>query len=129
MTQKIIQAVKAIAAGWQEKLRLGNLDIWRDWGRAPDYVEAMHLMLQAEKAEDYVIATGTTHSLGQFADAAFAGFGLASEERLEIISSLMRPSDLSYSAMDPGKILRQLGWKSRLKLEEIVRKMNDGSLM
>ena len=129
VTQKIIQGVKAIAAGTQEKLRLGNLDIWRDWGWAPDYVEAMHLMLQAEKAEDYVIATGTTHSLGQFADAAFAAFGIDSEERLEITSSLMRPSDLSYSAMDPGKIHRQLGWKSGLGLEEIVRKMNDGSLM
>ena len=129
VTQKIIQGVKAIAAGTQEKLRLGNLDIWRDWGWAPDYVEAMHLMLQAEKAEDYVIATGTTHSLGQFADAAFAAFGIDSEERLEITSSLMRPSDLSYSAMDPGKIHRQLCWKSGLGLEEIVRKMNDGSLM
>ncbi len=129
VTQKIIQGVKAIAEGGKEKLKLGNLDIWRDWGWAPEYVEAMHLMVQAEKATDYVIATGTTYSLGHFAHAAFAAFDLDSEEWLEITSSLMRPSDLSYSAMDPGMIHRQLGWKSGIGLEEIVRKMHDDTLM
>jgi GDPmannose 4,6-dehydratase len=123
VTQKIIQGVKAIAAGKQEKLQLGNLDIWRDWGWAPEYVEAMHRMLQAEQAADYVIATGTSHSLGQFADAAFALGGLLAQERLEVTSSLMRPADLSYSAMDPSLIERNLNWKPTHELEAIVAKM------
>jgi GDPmannose 4,6-dehydratase len=104
VTQKIIQGVKAIAEGKQEKLVLGNLDIWRDWGWAPDYVEAMHLMLQAEKPQDYVIASGKSHSLREFVNAAFAHAGLDPQDRLEANSRLMRPTDLSYSAMDPVMI-------------------------
>ncbi len=128
VTQKIIQGVKAIAAGKQEKLVLGNLDIWRDWGWAPDYVEAMHRMLEAEKPQDYVIASGKSHSLREFVDAAFAQVGLDPQDRLEVNSCLLRPTDLSYSAMDPGKIASRLGWRPRLELPDIVRRMSTDAL-
>ena len=128
VTQKIIQGVKAIAEGKQEKLVLGNLDIWRDWGWAPEYVEAMYGMLQAEESQDYVIASGMTHSLREFVDAAFEHAGLEPQGRLEVNSGLMRPTDLSYSAMDPGKIERALGWKANLKLEAVVARMMESSI-
>ena len=128
VTQKIVQGVKAIAAGKQEKLQLGNLDIWRDWGWAPDYVEAMHRMLQAEKNQDYVIASGKSHSLREFVDAALANAGLDPQDRLEANSSLMRPTDLSYSAMDPSMIERVLDWKANLNLEAVVAKMMEEAI-
>jgi GDPmannose 4,6-dehydratase len=123
MTQKIIQGVKAIATGSKVKLKLGNLDIWRDWGWAPEYVEAMHRMLQAEKAEDYVIATGKSHSLEEYVNAAFSLGSLDPQERLEVDSELMRPTDLRYSAMDPKKIAKELDWRASHDLEDIVEKM------
>jgi len=128
VTQKIIQGVKAIAEGKQEKLVLGNLDIWRDWGWAPDYVEAMNKMVQAEHPQDYVIASGKSHSLREFVDAAFAHAGLDPQERLAVTSSLMRPTDLSYSAMDPGKINSVLSWRSSLELSDIVDRMFSDAL-
>jgi GDPmannose 4,6-dehydratase len=128
VTQKIIQGVKAIAEGKQEKLVLGNLDIWRDWGWAPEYVEAMHRMLQAEKNQDYVIASGKSHSLREFVDAALANAGLDPQDRLEANSSLMRPTDLSYSAMDPSMIERVLDWKANLNLEAVVAKMMEEAI-
>jgi GDPmannose 4,6-dehydratase len=129
VTQKIIQGVMAIAEGKQEKLVLGNLDIWRDWGWAPDYVEAMYRMLQAEETQDYVIASGMTHSLREFVDAAFEHAGLDPQDLLEVNSGLMRPTDLSYSAIDPSKIKRALGWKANLGLEEVVAKMIEGAIL
>jgi GDPmannose 4,6-dehydratase len=128
VTQKIIQGVKAIAEGKQAKLQLGNLDIWRDWGWAAEYVEAMHRMLQAGQPNDYVIASGMSHSLREFVDAAFEHVGLDSQDQLEIASTLMRPSDLRYSAIDPSKIAEELGWRSGIKLPEIVRKMSSNTL-
>lgn len=123
VTQKIIQGVKAIKAGQQEKLRLGNLDIWRDWGWAPDYVEAMYLMLQKEDPRDYLIASGNTHSLAELTELAFAMAGLSAEDHVESSEALMRPSDLTYSAMDPSRIREELGWSSRHSIQEIVGKM------
>jgi GDPmannose 4,6-dehydratase len=128
VTQKIIQGVKAIAEGKQEKLVLGNLDIWRDWGWAPEYVEAMHRMLQTEEPQDYVIASGKSHSLREFVDAAFEHAGLYPQDRLEVNSGLMRPTDLSYSAMDPGKINSVLSWRSSLELSDIVDRMFSDAL-
>jgi GDPmannose 4,6-dehydratase len=127
VTQKIIQGVKAIAAGKQEKLQLGNLDIWRDWGWAPEYVVAMHLMLQSEQPRDYVIASGTSHSLGDFAAAAFEQADLVAAEKMETSQALMRPSDISYSAIDPGRISRDLDWRHHHGLKEIVEKMYKNS--
>ncbi len=128
VTQKIIQGVKAIAAGKQEKLVLGNLDIWRDWGWAPEYVEAMHRMLQAHKPRDYLIASGKSHSLREFVDAAFDHAGLDPKDQLEVNGDLMRPSDLCYSAIDPGRITRELSWKSSLGLQDIVERMSTNTL-
>jgi GDPmannose 4,6-dehydratase len=104
---------------------LGNLDIWRDWGWAPEYVEAMYRMLQAETSQDYVIASGMTHSLREFADAAFEHAGLDPQDLLEVNSGLMRPTDLSYAAIDSSKIGTSLKWHSGQSLNEIVNKMQE----
>jgi GDPmannose 4,6-dehydratase len=123
VTQKIIQGVRAIAAGSQQKLVLGNLDVWRDWGWAPDYVEAMHRMLSLERPQDFLIASGTTHSLRQLVETAFALAGLEVDEWLVQSGDLLRPSDLTYSAMDPSGIATACGWKSNHTLQQIVEKM------
>ena len=123
VTQKIIDGVKAIKAGRASKIQLGNLDIWRDWGWAPDYVHAMQLMLQAEQPGDYLIASGITTSLRQFAQAAFAVADLDMAEHLESVEALKRPADLSYSALDPSRIKADLGWVSKRTVSEIVVKM------
>jgi GDPmannose 4,6-dehydratase len=129
VTQKIIAGVKAIKAGQARTIQLGNLDIWRDWGWAPEYVEAMVLMLQAAQPEDYLIASGTTTSLRDFAQAAFAAADLDLSNHLESVEALMRPADLTYSAMDPGRIAVRLGWRSQLPVDEIVAKMYNGVLL
>ena len=124
VTQKIIQGVKAIAAGKQEKLVLGNLDIWRDWGWAPEYVEAMYRMVrQDEKPKDFLIASGQTHSLGQLVNIAFEMAGLNAEDWIEVSGDFMRPSDLSYSAMNPAKMATEFNWKPASGLRDIVTKM------
>lgn len=128
VTQKIIQGVKAISEGKQEKLVLGNLDIWRDWGWAPDYVEAMHRMLQAEKPMDFLIASGKTNSLRELVAAACRVAGFKAEERVEASDDLLRPTDLTYSGMDPRLIEYQLDWKSAHTLEQTVHKMYNGIL-
>jgi GDPmannose 4,6-dehydratase len=127
VTQKIITTVRAIKAGAQKDLRLGNLDIWRDWGWAPEYVQAMHLMLQQGSPADFIIATGTTNSLRTFVDTAFAAVGLNANDYLQTDSNLLRPSDLKYSAMDPSRINTTLGWKARLSLPEIIEQMIEDS--
>jgi GDPmannose 4,6-dehydratase len=128
VTQKIIEGVKMIKAGKQDKLQLGNIEVWRDWGWAPDYVKAMYLMLQADRAEDYLIASGTTVSLKHFVRSAFDSAGLEIGDYLESLDTFKRPSDLSYSAMNPAKINRELGWSSTRSIEEIVDKMYSGEM-
>ena len=128
VTQKIVMGVKAIAEGKQEKLVLGNLDIWRDWGWAPEYVEAMHKMLQAEKPQDFLIASGKTNSLRELVAAACRVAGLKAEERIEACQDLLRPTDLTYSEMDSRLIEQKCGWKSAHALEEIILKMHNGIL-
>ncbi len=88
----------------------------------------MHKIVQAKKPQDYVIVSGLSHSLREFVDAAFAHAGLDPQDRLEVTSSLMRPTDLSYSAMDPGKINSVLSWRSSLKLSDIVDRMSTDAL-
>jgi GDPmannose 4,6-dehydratase len=129
VTQKIISTVLAIKAGAQQYLCLGNIDIWRDWGWAPEYVQAMHLMLQQDNPADFIIATGITNSLRDFVDAAFAAVGLNSSDHLQTDSTLLRPSDLKYSAMDPTRIYSALGWKASLGLPEIIERMIAGSIV
>lgn len=123
VTQKIIEGVRAIKAGTANTIQLGNLDIWRDWGWAPDYVKAMHLILQAKKPADYLIASGTTTSLRQFAHEAFQAANLDIPQHLESVEALKRPADLLYSSMDPTLIHAELGWVSNRSIEEIVGKM------
>ncbi len=123
VTQKIVAAACRIANGNQEKLMLGNIDIQRDWGFAPDYVEAMYLMLQQDAPEDFVIATGTTISLSNFIAEAFEVLGL--DWRAHVISDpfLRRPTDISISRANPSKAREKLGWIAQTNVREVVRLM------
>lgn len=123
VTQKIIQGVKRIKAGEISTITLGNLEIWRDWGWAPEYTQAMHLMLQSDEPEDFLIASGRTTSLKSFVDRAFAAAGLRSADHLELDVTMLRPNDLDYSAMNPSRIEKCLGWKAETNLDQIVEKM------
>jgi len=128
VTQKIIEGVRTIKAGLAQTIELGNLDIWRDWGWAPDYVRAMVLMLQPERPTDYLIASGYTTSLRQFAHEAFAVAGLNLDDHLKSVEALKRPADLTYSAMNPARIEEDLGWSSQRPVREIVEKMYEEML-
>ena len=123
VTRKITRAVGRIKAGLQEKLYLGNLDARRDWGYAPEFVEAMWLMLQAETPDDYVIATGETHSVREFLEHAFGQVDLEWERYVELDPRYERPSEVDLLIGDPGKAKRDLGWEPRVKFEELVRIM------
>ncbi|WP_071467498.1 GDP-mannose 4,6-dehydratase [Polynucleobacter asymbioticus] len=123
VTQKIIHSVHRIAAGSSEKLKLGRLDICRDWGWAPEYVQAMWLMLQQDQPKDFVIATGHTITLEEFVNAAFAQAGLDWKKYTIQDDALFRPTDLKIGRADPSKALQELGWKAETKAEEVVKKM------
>ncbi len=123
VTQKIVRAVKRIAQGSTEKLKLGRLDIARDWGWAPEYVEAMWLMLQQEKPHDYVIATGVTMSLEEFVQAAFNEAGLNWRDHVEQDPALFRPTDLAVGRADPTRAHRELGWIATTTGVDVVKKM------
>jgi GDPmannose 4,6-dehydratase len=123
VTQKIIRTAMRIADGIPEKLSLGNIDIKRDWGWAPEYVTAMHLLLQQEKPEDFVIATGRTVPLIYFVERAFGHFGLDWNRYVELDASLIRPSDIRVGSANPSKAYAQLGWKAQTTVEEIVDKL------
>lgn len=125
VTRKIVAAASAIARGSRERLTLGNLEIHRDWGWAPEYVEAMWLMLQQPSADDYVIATGQGHSLAQFADAAFRHLGLEWRDHTDISPGLLRPTDIGYSCGDAGKAAAVLGWRPKWAMAQVVRGMID----
>lgn len=123
VTQKIVTTACRIANGSSEKLHLGNIAIQRDWGWAPEYVQAMWMMLQQEEPDDYVIATGTTTSLEQFVDAAFTAVGLNWQEHVETDSSLLRPTDLAISRANPAKAREKLGWQPQYQMTDVVREM------
>jgi GDPmannose 4,6-dehydratase len=123
VTRKIVAAACRIAAGSKEKLRLGNIHVRRDWGWAPEYVDAMWRMLQAKRADDYVIATGETRSLEEFVAAAFGAVGLAWKDHVEVDPSLYRPTDIAANAADPSKAERLLGWRATVKMDEAVKRM------
>jgi GDPmannose 4,6-dehydratase len=128
VTQKIIDGVAEIKRGNQSVLQLGNLEIWRDWGWAPDYVKAMHLMLQVQDPKDYLIASGATTSLREFVHCAFDVAELTAEDHLESVDIYKRPADLDYSALNPCLIQKELGWSSKRSIREIVQKMYKGEL-
>jgi GDPmannose 4,6-dehydratase len=129
VTQKIIDGVRRIKLGETQELRLGNLEIWRDWGWAPEYVMAMHRMLQAPVAKDYLIASGNTTSLREFVRMAFAAAGLVAEPYLTSDETLLRPNDLKYSFMDSSLISKELGWKAQILPNEIVERMYEDRLI
>lgn len=123
VTQKIVAAACRIANGNEETLTLGNIDIARDWGWAPDYVEAMWLMLQQEQQDDYVIATGETHKLRDFIRVVFEAVGLHWEEYVRTDASFFRPTDIAEGHADPTKAWLQLGWKADFMMENVARMM------
>ena len=126
VTQKIVRTAARIGAGSAERLRLGNLDIGRDWGWAPEYVQAMWRMLQQPQPEDFVIATGKTNTLEDFVATAFAQFGLDWHDHVDIDKSLFRPSDLKLSRANPAKARVQLGWEAQTDMKAVICKMFEG---
>ena len=123
VTQKIVRSACRIAQGNQKKLQLGNIEIQRDWGWAPEYVEAMYLMLQQESPEDFVIATGQTRKLQDFVATAFDAVGLDWREHTMIDQSLFRPTEIMVGQGDASKAAEKLGWKPKYKMDEVVRMM------
>lgn len=123
VTQKIVRAAARIAQGSKETLLLGNIDIRRDWGWSPDYVEAMWRMMQQAEPDDYVIATGRTESLAYFVSQAFAYFGLDWREHVRIEGDLFRPSDIGTSKANPAKASAVMGWSARTDVDGVIQKM------
>ena len=125
VTRKIVRAAAEIARGERKTLELGNLDIVRDWGWAPEYVEAMWLMLQHDKAEDFLIATGQSNSLEDFTRKVFESHGLDWREHVVSNADLLRASDIATSYADPSKADRVLGWKSRTDFDGMITRLVD----
>lgn len=123
VTQKIVRTAYRIAAGSGERLRLGNLDIHRDWGWAAEYVEAMQRMLQLDQPEDFVIATGATQSLQSFVATAFDAVGLDWQAHVDTDPALMRPTDLRYGRANPARAEQILGWRAQTRMPEVVQRM------
>jgi len=128
VTRKITRALAAIQAGLQDKLFLGNLDSKRDWGYAPEYVEAMHLLLQQDEAGDYVIGTGESHSIREFLDESFGYAGMDWHKYVEIDPRYFRPTEVDYLLADPTKFKLKVGWEPKVKFHELVRIMVDADL-
>ena len=128
VTKKITHAIARILNKEQDKLYLGNLDSKRDWGYAKDYVEAMWLMLQQDKPDDYVIATGETHSVREFLDEAFGLVGLDWKKYVEIDPRYYRPAEVDLLLGDPTKAKEKLGWKPKTTFKELVKIMLDYDL-
>jgi GDPmannose 4,6-dehydratase len=123
VTKKIVSAACRIAADSREKLHLGNIAIQRDWGWAPEYVEAMWLMLQQERPDDFVIATGESHSLEEFVATAFAQVGLEWRDHVIIDRSLFRPTEIAISRGNPRKSRESFGWQARYKMKDVISMM------
>ena len=128
VTRKITRGATRIKLGLQDKLYLGNLDAKRDWGFAGDYVEAMWLMLQQDQPEDFVIATGETHSVREFVEAVFAYLEMDWEQYVEIDPRYFRPTEVDLLQGDPSKAKTKLGWEPRVTFHDLVRMMADSDL-
>jgi GDPmannose 4,6-dehydratase len=128
VTRKIVSAAVKINRGLQDSLKLGNLDASRDWGYAPDYVRAMWLMLQAEAPDDYVIASGETHSVREFTETAFSYLGLDFKQHVKVDPQLFRPSEKVLLCGNPAKAISKLGWSRTLSFKDIVRTMIDSEM-
>lgn len=123
VTRKIIQAAVRISRGSKEKLVLGNMDVQRDWGWSPEYVDAMWRMLQLDKPEDFVIATGESNSLEDFVATAFSEVGLDWRQYVVQDPKLFRPSEIRHSCGNAEKARRMLGWEAQMKMRDVVREM------
>jgi GDPmannose 4,6-dehydratase len=121
VTRKLVTAAAEIAAGLRGRVPVGRLDVSRDWGAASEYVEAMWRMLQLDRPEDFVIATGESHTLEEFTAATFAEFGLDWREHVDVDPSLFRASEISYSRGNPEKSRRVLGWEATTRFDGLVR--------
>jgi GDPmannose 4,6-dehydratase len=129
VTRKITDGVARIRLGMARELRLGNLDAQRDWGFAGDYVRAMWMMLQTDSADDYVIATGRTHSVRDFVRIAFEAAGLGSYEPYVVTDPrFVRPAEVDLLIGDPGKAARQLGWTPDVTFEQLVQMMVEADI-
>jgi GDPmannose 4,6-dehydratase len=128
VTRKITNAVARIKLGKDKELRLGNLDAKRDWGYAKDYVRAMHLMLQQDTADDYVVSTGETYSVRRFCEIAFGHVGLNYQDYVVIDERFYRPAEVDLLVGDPAKANKNLGWKPEVTFEQLVTMMVDSDL-
>jgi GDPmannose 4,6-dehydratase len=128
VSRKVTSAAAKIKLGLQKELKMGNLDAHRDWGFAGDYVEAMWLMLQQDKPEDYVIATGISHSVKELIQVAFAHLGLDWMDYVKIDPKLLRPAEVDYLVGDAKKAKDKLGWQPRVTFEELIKMMTDYDL-
>ncbi len=128
VTKKIVSAACRIAAGDREKLKLGNIAIQRDWGWAPEYVNAMWLMMQQEQPDDFVIATGESHSLEEFVAAAFAQVGLDWRKHVVSDPGLFRPTEIAISRGNPRKSRETLQWQAKYKMKEVIALMVEDEL-
>ncbi len=128
VTRKITRAVAHIQAGLQKRVFLGNLDAKRDWGYAPEYVEAMWLMLQQDTPDDYVIATGETHTVREFCEEAFGCVGLDWEKYVTLDAKYLRPAEVDILVGDASKAKRILGWEPKTEFKELVRLMVEADI-
>jgi GDPmannose 4,6-dehydratase len=128
VTRKITQAIARIVAGQQKKLYLGNLDAKRDWGYAKDYVKAMWLMLQQDKPDDYVVATGETHSVREFLEMSFSYVNLNWQDYVDFDQRYLRPAEVELLIGDPTKANQKLGWQPSVTFEQLVALMVDADL-
>lgn len=126
VTRKVVATACRIAGGSTEKLRLGNLNIERDWGWAPEYVDAMWRMLQQPSPRDYVIATGEVNKLADFVEFAFRQVGLNWKDHVEVDTAFLRPTDLTRGLGDPSRAAAELGWKAQHHMKDVVRMMVEG---
>lgn len=128
VTRKISSTVARIKAGLADELRLGNLEARRDWGHAADYVRAMHLMLQQGEADDYVVATGETHTVREFCERAFARVGLDWERYVKVDEMFYRPAEVDLLIGDSTKARTDLGWEPRYSFEQLINEMVDADV-
>jgi GDPmannose 4,6-dehydratase len=128
VTRKITIGIAGILAGKKKKIYLGNLDAKRDWGYAPEYVEAMWLMLQQDKPDDYVIGTDETHSVKEFLERAFSSLNLDWKEYVEIDPKYFRPTEVEVLKADSSKAKKILNWTPRISFEDLIKIMVDADL-
>jgi len=128
VTRKIVAGACAIARGEAKELVLGDLDVVRDWGWAPEYVEVMWRMLQQDVPDDYVVATGESHALREFVAEAFRLHGLDWKQYVRTDPKLFRPSDIRSSRADPSKAARVLGWRAKHRMHDVVRLMTEAEM-